>query len=206
MTKKALLALTFAFFAAGSLSASELENLKASSESALFINVNEDSKNVSVTEPAVPARNNPLVIFMGASVPDGASDSGSPLVRLGVRKAAEEAAVAKCRAQRFSGCAVIGSAADALNSTARGASGMAASFVPVPGASEISAEKTWNGYGELSAIERKGILKSAEDAAVAKCQAQSHSTCVVTWSALGACDKDSCSATGTAQAQRTANP
>jgi hypothetical protein len=206
MVKKALLALTIAIFAAGSLPASELENLKSSSESALYINVEEESKNVSVTEPAVPARNNPLVIFMGTSVPDGVSDSGSPLVRLGVRKAAEEAAVAKCRAQIFSGCAVIGSATDALNPKVRGASGMAASFVPVPGAAEISAEKTWNGYGELSSIERKGILKSAEDAAVAKCQAQSHSTCVVTGSALGVCDKDNCSATGTAQAQRTAYP
>ena len=206
MTKKALLVLLIAAGGVNALTAAEPENLKAFAESALSVNVNEEIKDISVTEPAVPARNNPLVIFLGISAPSGAADSGSLLEKLGVLKAAEEAAVAKCRAQSFSGCAVIGSAADTLNPNARGATGMATSFVPVPGAAEISAEKSWTGYGGLSFTERKGILKSAEDAAVAKCRVQSRSACVATGSVLGVCDEHSCSATGTAQPQNQANP
>ena len=206
MATNVLLALIIAIGSVNSLPAAELDGLRASAESALSINVNEEIKKMYVAEPAAPELNNPLVIFLGVSTPDGSTDNGSPLVKLGVRKAAEEAALAKCRAQGFSGCAVIGSAAGGSNPNGRGATGMAASFVPVPGAAEISAEKIWTGYGELSLTERKGILKSAEDAAVTACRAQGNLICVATGSAMGVCDEKGCSATGTAQAQRPANP
>ena len=156
-------------------------------------------------EPAVKAVDYPEWNKVGSVFQAEATWNGSSgfsaLEQLGVRKDAEGRAVAKCQAQGLLGCVAIGSTIGTANTYTCSATGTALALVPVPGAVVFSASKQWTGSEGFSALEQLGVRKSAEERAVAQCQAQGLLTCVAIGSTIDSCNTYSCSATGMAQAQ-----
>lgn len=188
------------------LMAEDLGGIRASAGSALSLDVAGIVKDAGVlpepvAKPVESGAAGPAAgVFAGKSNWTG-GDGYSSLEQLGVRKSAEEDAVAKCTAQGLAGCVAVGSVIESCDSYRCIGSGLAFALVPAAGAAVFSAEKEWTGGDGFSPLEQLGVRKSAEDKAVAKCQAQGLMGCVAIGSSIGTCNSYRCNATGMAQAR-----
>lgn len=152
------------------------------------------------TAVASPAGDKAANVFQGEASWSGSNGFGA-LEQLGVRKSAEEKAISKCQAQGLMGCVAIGSTIGECNSYKCSATATALPLVPVSGAVVFSAPSSYSGSGGFSPLEQLGVRKSAEERAVAKCQAQGLLGCVAIGSTINECNSYKCAATGMAQAQ-----
>ncbi|MFA6435460.1 MAG: hypothetical protein WCW52_12280 [Elusimicrobiales bacterium] len=207
--KSVILALTVAVCGSNFPAAAELEDIKAAAGAALTINASEAAKTAGVL-PAPVFRAVELTEPDKAAAFQASCSWNSPngngftaLKQLGVRKDAEEKAIAKCQAEGLLGCVAIGSNIDSCNAYNCGATGRALSLIPVAGAPVFSASSDWNsGDGKgFGALEQLGIRKDAEEKALAKCQAEGLLGCVAIGSNIDSCNAYNCGATGRAQLQ-----
>lgn len=172
--------------------------------------------NAGAAKPAVAAVASPSAEnkaggrFKGTATWSG-KNGYEAVEQAGIRKSAEEDAVAKCQATGLPGCRAIGSTltspcADYRNYKCTAAA-MAMSLVPVPGAAVFSAKAQWpEQSGGFSPLEQLGIRKTAEDRAVFECQSAGFLTCVAIASTMDYCGWNGCGATAMAQAQMRTIP
>lgn len=162
-----------------------------------------DNATMPEPRPAAPAGQDTLFTA------DAAWTLGKPVVtdlkRLGVMKAAEKAAIFRCRASGLSGCVVVSSRITNWDHFTLTASAAARPLAPA--AKEVfAADNRWTVPGRgFSELERLGVLKDAEDAAVDKCKKAGHLACFAGDSELVSCDKYSCVAAAVALPFKTAD-
>ena len=202
--KKIMLTLVMLAGGVNLLMAGELENIKAAGNEGLAVNLADlDKRAPALPKPVAklvecPKPNNNAAVFQGTA--RWSSDHGfSAVEQLGVRKSAEEKAVANCQAEGLLGCVAIGSTIIACNSDVCGAAGTVFSLVPVTGAEVFSAKMSWTADNGFSPLMQLGVRKSAEEAAVAKCQAKGLLGCVAIGSTIDSCDDYKCTASARAQ-------
>jgi len=151
-----------------------------------------------VTDPVAAAQ----PVREGVFTAQAAWSLGKPAVtaikRLGVMKAAEKAAILKCRTQGLSGCVAVSSRITAWDHFVLTAEASAVSMVPVK-KGVFAADVRWTVPGRgFNDLERLGVLKDAEEAAIYKCKSAGHQSCFSTDSDIISCDKYSCTATAVA--------
>lgn len=200
--KKTILTIAVMLGGVNLLMATGFEDLKASAADGFAVDVAGLKKGAAVLpEPAATAVDNKAGnVFQGGATWKGSNGFGA-LEQLGVRKSAEENAVAKCQAQGLSGCVAIGSTISECNTYKCSATATAIPLIPVSGAVVFSAASKYSGSSGFGALERLGVRKAAEEQAVAKCQTQGLLGCVAIGSTISECDTYKCAATGMAQVQ-----
>ncbi|MCM2268181.1 MAG: hypothetical protein NDI60_10465 [Elusimicrobiales bacterium] len=134
---------------------------------------------------------------------------GKPAVtaikRLGIMKAAEKAAVLKCRAQGLDTCVAVTSRVTGWDHFTLTGAATARALTPVKGA-VFTADVRWSVPGSgFNGLERLGVQKDAEDAAIAKCRNAGHFACFAADSLLTACDKYGCAASAVVLAFQAAD-
>ncbi len=200
--KKIILMLAVVAGGFSPLMAEDLGGVRAFAGSALSLDVAGIIKDAGVlpdpaAKPVEPAAEGPAAgVFEGKAVWTGVRGAKA-LIQLGIRKSAEEDAVAKCQAKGLMGCRAIGSMTTDCDSAGCTATATALSLVPVSGVFTVSKWKLAEGFGPVALL---GVRKSAEDEAVFKCQAQGYLGCFAIGSTLDECNDYSCRATGMAQA------
>lgn len=212
--KKTILTIAVMLGGVNLLMATGFEELKASAGNGLAVNTAVEIKEAGVLPQPAAVDHTACHMFHGEATLNADHGFGA-LEQLGVLKLAEDNAVAKCQVRGLLGCVATGSELGACNAYSCSAAATALPLVPVPGAvifsatgrSEnvkhgVNANSTLSGpYTPYTALDRHGVLKRAENLAVAKCRAAGVPGCVAIGSMINSCDLFSCSATGMAQSR-----
>jgi hypothetical protein len=158
----------------------------------------EASASVPVPGPAQAVRETENQQIFSAEAAWSVAKTPTAIKQLGIMKAAEKAAVLECRAQGLSGCVAVASKVLGWDHFTIKASASARPLIPAR-KTVFTAGNRWTVPGSgFNALERLGVLKDAEEAAIEKCKAAGFLACFATDSNITSCDKWACSATALA--------